>query len=535
MSRWGIVVLISMIVMTRASSQTRVVSGKVTYVSSGNVYTSLGRESGVKDSALVHVVAGMETTAVLKVFAVSSKSSVCGIMRAKGTVTVGSNVVATVAVEQKTQARADSAEAGPAVTTNVEVPSPSGAPRVSSSGGSVDWINLRGRVSTQYYATSYEVSDFNITQPGLVLNLRAQARDLPLKLDIYSNLRTMAFGNTSPFSRTAMNQSRVYRLSLEYDDGVNTVAIGRIIPTFGSSIGYVDGGMASRRIANFQFGTLVGFQPDLTLRGTSGDFMKFAVFASYRTDDARSTASLAYARTYFHSDLDREATSLQANLFLTSSLFVYSSAEIDLRKKSGDVLKLSPSLTTLYMTVNHRVTSFLTLGIGGDASRPFYNFSSVRNVPDSLLEQRLRGGANLNVSLSLPAGIMIYDTYTPRSSESSFGAEYSNYSAVNFANILSTGVGFRSNLNVNSNAYTRSVGYGANIQRNFEGLVDVTIRYQQYTYTIKQTSQRDRSYTVGGDLLVSLTRQLVLMTSYDRLDGYGTISHTIFAELSFRF
>jgi hypothetical protein len=51
------------------------VTGTVTYVAAGTVYTSLGRESGVQDSTLLYVKANGDSIAVLRVLAVSSKSS----------------------------------------------------------------------------------------------------------------------------------------------------------------------------------------------------------------------------------------------------------------------------------------------------------------------------------------------------------------------------------------------------------------------------------------------------------------------------
>jgi hypothetical protein len=157
-------------------------------------------------------------------------------------------------------------------------------------------------------------------------------------------------------------------------------------------------------------------------------------------------------------------------------------------------------------------------------------------VPDSLLDLRLRAGLSFSAGVFLPWGISLSNTYTPRSSSGSgFGREYSDYAGVTFTNIGSSGVTLRSNITVNSTTLTRSRGYGAQIQRNLLGLLDLTLRYQQYNYTVTKIEMRSRSTTLGADLMVTLTRSLGLVASYDRLDGYGTRSNALFAEFSVRF
>ena len=47
------------------------VGGKVTYLASGSVYLSIGRDQGLEDSVHVFVLRSLDTIAVLQVFAVS--------------------------------------------------------------------------------------------------------------------------------------------------------------------------------------------------------------------------------------------------------------------------------------------------------------------------------------------------------------------------------------------------------------------------------------------------------------------------------
>jgi hypothetical protein len=397
-------------------------------------------------------------------------------------------------------------------------------------------IEIRGRVSAQYYISRYDNELYNTTQPGVVINLRGRSTDIPLRFELYSNIRTLSFGNAGPFSKSAVNQSRIYHLSLEYDDGANDVSVGRIIPMQAPSVGYIDGAMYARKLGGVTFGTTMGYQPSYTLRGLSTDYKKFALFASVQPVDSMNlTLSSAYARTYHLNILDREVVSGNLSLYTLDGFQVYGYSEFDLRAPSNGEFKLSPTLTSLFVNVSYRVMQMLTLGLGADASRPLYTFSVARFIPDSLRETRLRSGLSTTISLYFPGGITLSNTYAPRTSESRFASVYSNYTMIGFADLFSSGISFRSNFNLNANEYSTSNGYGVGLQRGVLDIADINVRFQQNTYVLKNYGDKHISRTFGTDLIVNLTRGLAVMMSYDRLNGYGITSNSIFGELSVRF
>jgi len=520
----GLVMLLAIAQLVHAEEKT--VTGSVTYVAAGTVYTSLGRESGIKDSSLVYVKSGVDTLATLQVFALSSKSSACKIVTSKRGISVGSSLVASVTIEAPSAK--DVAPQSQTALSQVFAPT-----RVVPTPGPIE---IRGRVSAQYYMNRYDNELYNTTQPGVVVNLRARSTDIPLRFELYSNIRTLSFGNAGPFSKSAVNQSRIYHLSLEYDDGTNDASVGRIIPTMAPSIGYIDGVMYARKFGRVTLGTTMGYQPSYTLQGLSTDYKKFALFTSVQpVDSTNLILSSAYARTYYRNILDREVVSGNVSLYTLDGFQVYGYSEFDIRTPSNGQFKLSPLLTSLFVNVSYRVTRMLTLGIGADASRPLYTFSVARFIPDSLRETRLRSGISTTVSLYFPGGITLSNTYAPRTSESRFASVYSNYTTMGFANVFSSGVSFRSTFNMNANEYSTSNGYGFGLQRGILDIADINIRFQQNTYTLKNYEDKHISRTLGSDLIINLTRGLGLMVSYDRLDGYGITSNSIFGELSVRF
>ena len=531
--RFTVVIIACLLVVARLGAGEKPVRGKVTYLAAGTIYTSVGREQGLRDSTLLVVVSRKDTIATLRVMAFSSHSSSCLVVRSSRPVSIGDDVFGKVVSTDSGIVRSDSAGI-------MHPPDMGIAPVSTFSAASAlpkgDVLELHGRLGAQYITTLYEQSAFNVAQPGVVLSLHGVMRDVPLRLDMYANFKSLALGGRSPLARSAVNQSRVYGLSLSYDDNITVASLGRIIPFSSPSIGYVDGALLSRKFGNVVIGTVAGYQPDWTMRSVSTDFRKFAVFAQYSSFDRMAfSMSAAYARTYYRSNLDREAASLLVNSALTENLYLYGNAELDLRKKLGEGLILSPMITSAYGTLYCRIIDNLTVGLGFDAARSYYSFEAVRLVPDSLLVNTLRSGMMVSISWYIPGGFTLQDSYAPRSSLGPFGQEYSNSSALNVVDIFSTGVSLRCSYNTSRNEFTMLAGYGLSAQATIARTVDLTLRYQENGYTVKQTDQHLRATSLGGDLMIFLARSLTFLASYDRRNDYGMTSHAVFAEFGFRF
>jgi hypothetical protein len=204
------------------------------------------------------------------------------------------------------------------------------------------------------------------------------------------------------------------------------------------------------------------------------------------------------------------------------------------RRKKENRFEISPNLSSGILMVNYRLFDFLSVGMGADASRPVYQFSSVQYLSDSLVDHTLRSGATVTINIMLPNGLSLYNTYTPRASEGRFGNDYANSSSYSWYNLLSTGTMVRATYNLTSNTFATARGYGVNLQRNLVG-VDCTIRYQQSRYTLLQIEENNTSKTFGADIMAQLSKRLTWLASFDNVRGYGSAMNAVFTELSWRF
>jgi hypothetical protein len=255
----------------------------------------------------------LDTIAILQVFAVSSKSSVCKILEERTKIQVGDSIVAGVTnlpiVVMPVQQKFDS-------TAEMRIDTSSRKFFEKSVLVEKKRLNVRGRIGFQYNAMLFDDASLNMQQPGLVVSLRGDMADIPIKFDIYGTMRMTGRNNSAPFSSKATNDSRLYRFSFEYDNQSTIIGVGRILPIYASSVGYVDGVSVARRTGKFVSGIAIGFQPNPSLQLPATDMKKFLMFTQYQSNDTWNTnASASYARIWSSIGIEREALSTYVSMY----------------------------------------------------------------------------------------------------------------------------------------------------------------------------------------------------------------------------
>jgi hypothetical protein len=142
-------ILIFFVFALSAYGQKSVITGRITYISSGVVYTSLGRDAGVIDSSLIIAFSGNDTIAVLKVFATSSKTSVCTILDKKRDLKVGDALIFIPLISETKSSSIDYPietviDSKPIIVVTDSV----GKDSIQSS--SYSWLLIHGSVGLQY-------------------------------------------------------------------------------------------------------------------------------------------------------------------------------------------------------------------------------------------------------------------------------------------------------------------------------------------------------------------------------------------------
>ena len=192
-------------------------------------------------------------------------------------------------------------------------------------------------------------------------------------------------------------------------------------------------------------------------------------------------------------------------------------------------------ITNAYAIARYRVTTAFSAGAGVSAWRPTYLLSQVSSVPDSMLDYTLRTNPSLDLALSLPSGLSLFNTLSVRSSVDGFAKEYSNYTSVNQANLFGQGVSARATLLWNATMFAKTKGIGAALQRAVAGFADATVRYQWNQNEYSRWAGSSTTHTAGIDLLFYLAPGVSAWASAERLMGDDINTTTLSVDIGWRF
>jgi hypothetical protein len=544
----------------------------VTYVSGGVYYISLGSQAGLSDSTRVAVVGkGGDTVATLVVFAVSSKSSACRLAGSTRSPVVGDVVIApaggspsagqSAAGFDSTAAAlsADSAGARPGAAGAAAVgvagagiagagapPSGnvSGADAVPGSlqgqpetaGQSVPWIRVRGRLTAQYNTYIVDSTSSTLTQPSLSANLRGDLSGAPIRFEFAGIVRSTVTGTSAPFGPGGVGRSRLYRLSVEFNDNVNRVGVGRILPFAGLPAGYVDGLVASHKFGIVEVGGAAGFEPDYRYQHPVTNRRKLLGFAGAGSADPFTwSAGASYARTFLESSVERSVASASAMAVPSRAVSFSAQSEVDFRFVRNGTVQTKARLSSLLAQVNVRVIDEVSVGAGVVSWRPVYPISTVEEVPDSMKDDRLWVTPSVSLRIYPGGGFSVSEQYSTRSRGEGFGDDYSNLLSVGYENIARSGLGLRATQTLNHTSIAVSTGFGAAVRRMFGDLVEAGLRYQYYRNEYASDLVDDRTDSYGLDLNLPVTSSLYLMLTGEL--AYGTLQdyRLLNGSLSWRF
>lgn len=519
-----------LILVVAATGQERESSATVTYVAAGQVYVDAGRKQGVVDAATAIVYRDSTIVTTLRLFATSSRSSSWLADSAIASVRVGDVVrFRSVAAASLEAPVTDSVPRAPTSSLlRTEYRRPSGPSDASP-------MDLVGRLGAQVVAIGYDDPTQNLLQTGLILSARARMRSLPLKFDLYTTLRDVSRGGARPFSSRSMASSRLYRAVVEYDDGRNIAAVGRMTILSAPTVGLLDGIMVARRWGEVTVGTGFGIQPNADLQGTDADRRRLIVFTSYQPSAwSSATASATYAKSWYRGTSEREMVNATGGVSLTDRLSLWTSTDVDLRVTEGGAHRFAPSLSLLLFTLSWRATDEISLSGGVDASRSVLPYSFARFIPDSMSDRTLRSGVSVSGSVLLPYRMSLSANVTPRTSAGAFNGDYAGSAALSAYDVLRTGVGLRLQGLLSHNEMSSGQGYG--LSASLHALtIDWSARVQQVRYRLTTASSRTVGTTLGIDAMVPILPRLSWLVSLDLVRGFGSTSQSVYSEVSYRF
>jgi hypothetical protein len=522
----------------RALAQTeQTIGAAVTYISSGSIYLSSGREKGLAQGDTVTFRHGAVVRGKGLIIAVSSSSSAVHLLAPAGSQGNGSIAVGDSAYVTKVVA-AQVPE--PPQQSVRPVASPQSGRDSTFRGPALPSDNIvSGRVALQYAQAGVPGVAPDFSQPSMYTRLNV-ARLFGTGMNLSFFARTYGNASRSVYEEGGRIRFRLYDLSLSYDEPQATVGwnVGRVTSMFMGGLGQTDGAQIYVRKGGFAFGLLGGFQPDYQTSGVDWHQQKAAVFAHYNWDGERYTrwdATVAYGQQWYNGKLDRGFMYVQNTARLGLALFLYQSSEIDLHVIEGGVRKNKFQLTNTYVTLTYLPLPWLSASAGFDATRNIYLLESMKAMPDTLFDHTLKEGYRGTVSIRVPFNVTLTAMGRFRPASGTERNSRSLGAGARIADLAGTGINIGGQYSDLTGVYTSGKDVTIDADDWITRDISLMLRYDRYAYTV--VAQETHYVSTTGSVMLQwrISRALFSMISYDKVWDSLRNSERLMCELGVRF
>jgi hypothetical protein len=517
-------------------STTENLTGKVSFISSQNVYVKFTSTAGISSGDTLYKVSDGKMIPVLKVINSSSTSCVCtpvsSVNISLADQIIGRKKSLNVKPEMKVVEKAVK-----------EIPVTVSEKKQTASDRPKQKIN--GSLS----ASSY--SDFsNTSSPSSTrfrYNVTLDARNIAnSKFSIESYISfNHKLGDWNAVKNNVFDALKIYDLSVKYDLNKSTrISVGRKINQRISSIGAMDGLQVEKSFNKVAIGAVVGFRPDYMNYGFDSKLLQYGGYLAYNTSSGSSFSetSLAFMQQMNNGKTDRRFLYFQHSNALIKNIYFFSTFEVDLFRLNSDTVNNSNTpqntfdLTGLYLSLRYKITKNFTITGSYDSRKNVIYYETYKTFIDRILESEMRQSLRLQadyrisnkITFGLQSGYRFLKS-DPRPSKNLYG--YLSYYQIPGLNITATLSG-----TYLESSYLNSKILGASFSRDFfkgKFYTEIGYRYVDYSYTenIPKTLQNIGSLNISWQLAKKLSFSFYYEGTFEKQDMY----HRFYLQLRKRF
>jgi hypothetical protein len=407
----------------------------VKYISEGSVYLDAGRNAGLEEGMILHLVhadpSGGTTESVrfqdaepiadVRIFSVADSSSAAEIVKSHEDLVVGDIAYLDV---QSIQTREEKINVADSENYPVVVTFSYGDPldeeiratTVSEKAGNLPENQIRGRfgLDTGYVA---EPGGVNSRQIGMLIDAdisRIAGTHWNFTGYWRGDLTTQSTGNQGGVPPATLSDllNRTYHLGLYYQnpDSVVTMGVGRVFLPYAPSLSTIDGGYFGYRLdQRMTVGVFGGSTPDPTSwsyapnQHIAGTFVNYTVgdFDHWRFSD---TFGLAATSIVWH--IAREFAFAENTISFGHLFSIYNALQADNARTALNGVTYGTGLTQSFSSVRFQPIHLLTFDLNHNYLRNLPTFDPAL-ISTGLLDQYLFQGLSGGVRLELPLRIAV--------------------------------------------------------------------------------------------------------------------------------
>ena len=518
---------------TLPAQDENIVSGKISYISTENIYVDKGKKSGLSIGDTLNVKRDGEIIANLKILYVAEHSASCAVLYQKENLHIGDQVdfLLKRIISEKSDLTVVPIGRPTQENNRKKV---SSKPFARISGGlSLQWMHYKDQSG----------NNLNFNQPTVQFNLRAKELwgkkyFFVIKMRLRKNARAKSY---RPGIQEEEWRNRIYSFYFSYEDDSSPInfRIGRILTPNLRGVGFLDGLQLQHNISkDFNWGAYAGLQSSWQFATAEDSLKKYGLFISYKSGDFNSnrfTGTVAYNAVYHEQTVSRENFYIQSSFYSHDKLSIYQSMEIDMntswrREKENQFI----SLTSFYLSAQYKFSNAVRSGISYDNRKNFYRYET-REISEDFYDLAFRHGLSADLSLTLPQDYSTSIRLSAKKREGDSEATYIGRLSLKKRNIIYHYLDMNINFNGYINYYTKGWIPSINISKQIPGGHYLSFNGGFNKYEVKLDGQDRNRYwlRLNGSLQLFGRTYLSGFYSYEWGDDFK--GYRLLAEMGYRF
>ena len=525
-----IIVLVSSL---SAQEGLKEIEGTITYLSSQNIYVKFLSAAKIKPGDKIFIRKGDNLLPVISVENCSSVSIVgkqIGVEQFK----VGDKVIALIPKE-KERIEPLSQKNNPSQVSSVgdSISTPNGTKSVNERKQEV-----KGRLQFSSYSNFSNLAGNESHRLRYTMSLDVlNVGNSRLSFESYVSF-THKLNDWAPIKANIFNGLKIYDLNLKYEIGKSTtVWVGRKINPKVASLGAIDGIQFESAGKYFYCGVVAGLRPDYTDYGFNSKLPEYGVYLGQTLENKNGLmqTSIAVFEQTNSGNTDRRYAYFQHDNSLLKNVNLFVSSEIDLYKVVNGLPVNGYTLTSLYASLNFRLSKRLSIMGSYDNRKNVIYYETFKSYVDMLLEDASRQGVQLRVNYR-PINYMnlgVSSSYRLRDKDilpTKNVNGYLSYAKMPF-DITASLTG-----NIIQTSYVNGTIYGLRLDKSLmSGKLNWGLNYRYVDYQFVTNLNTLQQHIGEANLSVQVTRKFSLSVNYEGTFEKVNKYHSIYFSAIKRF
>jgi len=540
------VIVFILLFVSNATGQVRseVMEGKVSYVTSENVYVKFASTGTLAPGDTIFVYRGDNLVPALTVVNLSSISAACKPM-AGHAFAVGDQVVS----KQRASAGLPGVRRDTAATAK-PVPAASDTAALTKAVSSKRVQNLYGYASVASYLNfcneAATTQRMKYTVNFGIDNLAGSK----LSAEAYVTFSHKS-GAWSEIQEDIFNGLKIYNLSLGYAiNQQNAVWFGRRINPRISNVGAIDGLQYEYRPGRFTIGAFAGWRPDYQDYSFNPDLFQFGAYAGHDLAGKNGSmqTTLAFINQLNSGNTDRRFAYIQHANSLVRNLYFFGSAEVDLYRMTMRVSDTvpnqdtswsadnSPSLSNLYLSLRYRPVRQVSLSVSYSSRETVIYYESYKNYVNRLLEQATVQGFGVQVSYQPVRMLTLGINAGYRDGKNDPKPAKNLYVYITYSSIPGIGASATLSGTLLETSYQKGSIYSVGLSRDFvRGKLSTGLDYRYVSYAFPGNESGLSQHMGEMNMTWRIMKKLSLGIYYEGTFGKPYIFNRVYANLTQRF